>query len=213
MFPNRIPRSGINEASLCHTPPHKTIDPYGIEEDCMPDTYLALLRGVNVGGKNKLPMKDLAEVFAAAGCTNVRTYIQSGNVVFRPPATLAGGIAGRIAARIEERFGISAPVVLRTAEQLRAILTGNPFLAEGADPAMLHVLFLADTPNATAAAGLDPQRSPGDRFVIRGPDLYLHAPNGMGKSKLTNAYFDSKLATVSTIRNWRTVTALYEIMS
>ncbi len=178
----------------------------------MPATHVALMRGINVGGKNKLPMKDLAELFAGAGCGDVRTYIQSGNVLFSAPRGVLTKLPGLVAARIAERFGYRTPVVLRTADELAETIANNSFLTAGAAEETLHVMFLADVPSARAVGDLDPRRSPGDTFVVRGRDVYLRLPNGAARTKLTNAYFDSKLATVSTGRNWRTVTKLLEMM-
>lgn len=172
--------------------------------------HVALLRGVNVGGKNRLPMKELAALFEAAGCTGVRTYIQSGNVVFRADARTAKGLAGTVEAAITRRFGFTAPVVLRRADALDAVLHRNPFLAEGVDPVALHVAFLAEPPAAARVKALDPQRSPPDRFAVRGAEVYLCCPNGMGRSKLTTAWLDASLATTSTVRNWNTVRTLAE---
>jgi uncharacterized protein (DUF1697 family) len=173
--------------------------------------YVALLRGINVGGNNLLPMKDLALMFATAGCTDVRTYIQSGNVIFQAPAG-APKIAETIAANIEKRFGFRVPMILRTSQQLRKIIRDNPFLATATDQKVLYVYFLAHAPNAQVIAGLDPGRSAPDAFHVRGQEIYLHLPNGMGRSKLTNAYFDSKLSTTCTARNWATVLKLAEMM-
>jgi uncharacterized protein (DUF1697 family) len=178
----------------------------------MPAKYLALLRGINVGGKNKLPMKELAEMFASAGCADVRTFIQSGNVIFRSAAGVAAKVPAVVGASITARFGYKIPIVLRSLDQLNAVVAGNPFLEMVADTATLHVMFLADRPGDDAVAGLDPNRSPGDTFIVRGADVYLQLPGGGGNSKLTNAYFDSRLTTVSTVRNWRTVTKLLELM-
>lgn len=175
-------------------------------------THVALLRGINVGGKNILPMKDLAEIFLKAGCTEVRTFIQSGNVLFNAPAKVAKQIARTMPEQIEKRFGHRPPFVIRTAEQLAVAAANNPFLQGGAAEDKVHVMFLADAPDAARVKGLDPARSSPDAFAVRGADIYLFLPNGGGRSKLTNAYFDSKLATVSTIRNWRTVTTLLEMM-
>jgi uncharacterized protein (DUF1697 family) len=174
--------------------------------------YLALLRGVNVGGKNKLPMKALAEMFVAAGCHNVRTYIQSGNVLFAADPSIATKLPARIASRIEADFGYRTPVVLRTADQLATIVANNPFRVSEATLDSLHVLFLADPPGPSRVASLDPNRSPPDAFIFRGQEVFLHCPNGVARTKLTNAYFDSKLATISTGRNWRTVTKLLVLM-
>lgn len=172
---------------------------------------LAFLRGINVGGKNKLPMKDLADMFINAGCKDVRTFIQSGNVIFDAPSKLVRTLPELVGARIKDQFGYQIPVVLRTAEELQEALAGNPFLKNGADENTLHLMFLADAPPSPLIQQLDPDRSPPDRFVVRGKDIYLHLPKGVADTKLTNAYFDSKLKTVSTGRNWRTVTKLVEL--
>jgi len=171
---------------------------------------IALLRGINVGGKNKLPMKDLAALFREAGCEDVRTYIQSGNVLYRVGDTPADAIPSLISASIEDRFGYRIPVVTRTAADLRAIVEANPFAESGAAADKLLVLFLADAPSPEQVEALDPNRSPGDEYAVVGREVYLHCPNGFARSKLTNSYFDSALSTTSTGRNWRTVGKLLE---
>ena len=170
-----------------------------------------MLRGINVGGKNKIPMKDLCDLFTVAGCEGIRTYIQSGNVIFHAGAALAKLIPDLIAEAVRDRFGYRVPVVLRNAEELRKVVHNNPFLTAGADTGVLHVAFLADRPDAAKVAALDPTRSPPDEFTVRGGEIYLKCPNGVARTKLTNAYFDSKLATTSTVRNWRTVLKLLEL--
>jgi len=172
---------------------------------------VALLRGINVGGKNKLPMLDLAEMFTEAGCSDVRTYIQSGNVVFSVAPKSAKRLPDLVSRQIVDRFGYQVPVVLRTADEFRQVAVSNPFLKSEADVNSLHVGFLADLPDQSQIAALDPKRSPGDSFKVRGREVYLCLPNGVAKSKLTNAYFDSTLATTSTFRNWRTVLKLLEL--
>jgi uncharacterized protein (DUF1697 family) len=170
--------------------------------------YVALLRGINVGGKNKLPMADLSAMFTAVGCSAVQTYIQSGNVVFEAPAAVAGGAAALVAQAIADRFGYRIPVVLRTAAELAAVALENPLLAKGADPSVLHVVFLAGAPAASRVAALDPNRSPPDELLVRGREIYLACPNGIARTRITNAYLDATLATTSTLRNWRTVLEL-----
>jgi uncharacterized protein (DUF1697 family) len=178
----------------------------------MPTAYVALLRGINVGGKNKLPMKELSALFVTAGCTDVRTYIQSGNVLFNASRAVSTKVAVHVAEQISERFGYRTPVVVRTTKQMEGVVRGNPFLAKGEAEDRQFVLFLADLPTAAAVAVLDPNRSPGDAYILRDRDIYMHLPNGVARTKLTNAYFDSKLSTISTGRNWRTVTKLLEMM-
>jgi uncharacterized protein (DUF1697 family) len=174
----------------------------------MADTQLALLRGINVGGKNKLPMRDLAAMFEEAGCENVRTFIQSGNVIFTATSNVSKRLAGVVTLKIADRFGHQVPVILRTAQQLRDVISNNPF-PQAED---LHVMFLADRPSPAKIASLDPDRSPPDVFLVRGQEIYLHLLNGAARTKLTNAWFDSKLGTVSTGRNWRTVNKLLDLM-
>ncbi|MGI8687449.1 MAG: DUF1697 domain-containing protein [Thermomicrobiales bacterium] len=178
----------------------------------MSATYVALLRGINVGGKNKLPMKELLDLFVQAGCRDARAYIQSGNVIFQADTDSAASLPDVITARIAERFGYRVPVLVRTAEQIGDVIRHNPFIAAGAAEEALHVLFLANQPNAASVDSLDPDRSPPDAFIVRGQEIYLRLPNGAGRTKLTNTYFDAKLAMTSTGRNWRTVTTLFALM-
>lgn len=172
---------------------------------------VALLRGINVGGKNRLPMKELAALFVEAGCDDVRTYIQSGNVVFRTGPAGGVEISSIISASILDRFGYQVPVITRTAREFQEIVQANPFVEAGAEADKLHVMFLAELPDGAQVETLDRQRSPGDEFAVRGREVYLHCPNGVARSKLTNSYFDSRLSTTSTSRNWRTVRKLLEL--
>lgn len=168
---------------------------------------VALLRGINVGGKNLLPMKRLAELFIAAGCTEVKTYIQSGNVVFRNGD--AELVAEKVRAEIAANFGLTVPVVVRTAAEMAKVVTSNPFGKQGVDTDWMHVMFLANAPTKEMVAALDASRGvDGEEFVVHGREVYLHLPHGAARTKLTNAYFDSKLKTVGTQRNWRTVLVL-----
>jgi uncharacterized protein (DUF1697 family) len=172
--------------------------------------FVALLRGINVGGKNRLPMKDLAAIFERAGCVDVQHYIQSGNVVFAAKEAIARRIASLVAKSIARDHGFEAPVVIRTAAEMHAIAVSNPFLRGRGDidPKTLHVMFLADEPSRDRASALDPDRSHPDSFVLKGRELYLSLPNGAARTRLTNAYFDSALRTTSTGRNWNTVLEL-----
>lgn len=175
-------------------------------------THVALLRGINVGGKNKLPMKELAAMFEDAGCRDVRTYIQSGNVVFRASGAIAARAARSVRAAVAKRIGNEVPVILRTAAELRQAARKNPFAAKGADLQPLHVAFLEDKPSAAQVKALDPDRSPPDELAFHGREVYLRLPNGVARTKITNAYLDRTLATSSTVRNWRTVQKLLEML-
>ena len=167
--------------------------------------HVLLLRGINVGGKNLLPMKDLARLCAELGGQNVRTYIQSGNVAL--DHAHAHTLARDLQALILRDLSLTVPVVARAQAELAGTLAHNPW--PDRDVGSLHVAFLADTPGQVAA--LDPMRSPPDEFHVRGKDVYLHLPHGVARTKLTNAWLDAQLKTVSTLRNWRTVQTLAEL--
>lgn len=141
----------------------------------------------------------------------MRTYIQSGNVVFTARSAVARRMAASLSQAIADRLGLTVPVVLRSVAQLRAVVDDNPFLAQGVDPQALHVAFLADAPGAELGAALDPDRSPPDALVLRGAALFLHLSGGVAKTTLTNAYLDRVLQTTCTLRNWRTVLTLAEM--
>ena len=171
---------------------------------------LALLRGINVGGKATLPMRELAEIFAVAGASDVSTYIQSGNVIFRADAPEK--VTALVTERVRQRYGYPGRIVVLTRGEMESVTGGNPYAKAGVDAAWLHVYFLADAPSSVAVKQLDASRSAPDSFVVRGRAIYLHLPNGMARTKLTNAYFDAQLKTVCTARNWKTTMALYERM-
>jgi uncharacterized protein (DUF1697 family) len=178
----------------------------------MPEKQVALLRGINVGGKNKLPMKDLVAMFVDAGCSDVQNFIQSGNIIFRAPVRLSVRLPSLITEAISNRFGFRVPVLLRTFDQLQEVIASNPYFHAEADEDLLYVMFLAESPTSASIASLDPGRSPPDVYKVRGREIYLELHNGAAKTKLTNDYFDRKLATTSTARNWRTVNKLLELM-
>jgi uncharacterized protein (DUF1697 family) len=169
--------------------------------------FVGLLRGINVGGKHSLPMKTLVKLFEAAGATAVRTYIQSGNVVYRAPRGRGNDVCEVVSRSVREQLEIPVPIVVRSGPELARVAAGHP-LAVGADPKTLHVVFLSLKSTASQVASLDPDRSPPDRFIFAGSEIYLCCPNGMARTKLTNAYFDRALGAVSTVRNWSTVQKL-----
>jgi len=171
---------------------------------------VALLRGINVGGGNKLAMAGLRGLMADLGFEHVETYIQSGNVVFSGDATDAGE---QIRTAIKETFGLAVSVVTRTAPDLHQLVATNPYDVNEIEGRLLHVVFLADTPAPAAVACLDPDRSPPDEFHVIGREVYAHFPNGSGRSKLTIAYFERTLETTATMRNWNTVMKLVRMLA
>ena len=174
-------------------------------------TYVALIRGINVGGHNRISMAELRSVFSSLGHQDVTTLIQSGNVVFGSGAGDAAAVAREIELRLAADFGLGVSVLLRTPPELAQVAGNNPFLADEADLSRLHALFLNALPAAGAVDALDPSRSPPDRFSVRGREIYLHYPNGAGRSRLTVGYFESRLGIGATARNWNTVLRLVEL--
>jgi uncharacterized protein (DUF1697 family) len=145
------------------------------------------------------------------GLEDVVTYVQSGNVVFRAPKRSERTIAASIERRVADEFGVQSRVLIRTPLELAAIAAGNPFLAESADPAKLHVVFLSAVPAKARAAALDPDRAPPAEHRLVGRELYLHLPEGAGASKLSLDWVERTLGVDGTQRNWRTVLKLLEL--
>lgn len=170
---------------------------------------VALLRGINVGGKRLVPMKTLAGLVEKAGGRDVVTYIQSGNVVFTPSRQKPDAAA--LSKALESELGFAVPVVVRSHAELVRCKGASPFAKRAKDPKHLHVSFLSEAPTPERIAALDPSRSPGDELRVIGAELHLHLPNGVGKSKLTSDYLDRTLGVVGTIRNWATLGKLIEL--
>jgi uncharacterized protein (DUF1697 family) len=175
------------------------------------ERFVLLLRGINLGPNNKLPMPDLCALVEELGARDVRHYIQSGNLAFDATTKVAAGIPTRLSTQIKARWGYDVPVVSRTRSAVVAVVDRNPFLRRGVALKSLHVAFLADPPSKSRVATLDATRSPGDEFAVVGSEIYLLLPNGVARTKLTNAYFDRSLETISTVRNWNTVQKLTEL--
>lgn len=171
-------------------------------------TWIALLRGINVGTRRRLPMKDLSAIFSEAGAAPVRTWIQSGNVVFG--ADDAEAVRVVVEAGIEARFGFHSAIVLRSAQALAAIAADNPFVGDEPDTSRLHVAFLRDAIDPDVLSPVPPGAT--ERVAVRegGREIYLHTPDGLGRTRLPSAAFEPR-GTVSTLRNWRTTLKLLEL--
>lgn len=167
-------------------------------------TWIAYFRGINVGGHNKLPMKDLARRMEESGFTRVKTYIQSGNVVFQAPGAKAAPLAKRIAALTAEHFGFTPAVLVLPASELAEIAAANPYPEAESDHKSLHLFLLLEAPKSPDMATLDRLRAPTERFTLTDQVLYLHAPDGIGKSKLAERV-ERALGVPVTARNWRTI--------
>jgi uncharacterized protein (DUF1697 family) len=171
--------------------------------------WVALLRGINVSGQRRIPMERLRSSFASMGFRGVRTYVQSGNVVFEAAPNTHDALTGKIEEGIRRDFGFSVVVILRTAKELEKIVKINPFLIEGdIEEAKLHVTFLAKPPKKSALENLETLPRSSDQFRLRGCEIYLYCPDGYGKTKLSNSAFEKKLSVGATTRNWKTTNVL-----
>ena len=174
-------------------------------------TYIAMLRGINVGGNNMIKMEALRALVTGLGHAEVATYIQSGNVIFKSRVATPATVSRAIESQITTKFGMAIAVILRTREQLAGVVRDNPFLTRGTDPATLYVIFLKEAPDPARLARLDPQQVAPDECRVVGTEIYARYPNGYGRSKMTNTFFEGRLGVRGTARNWKTVTKLLEL--
>lgn len=172
--------------------------------------YVALFRGINVGGHKKVAMGDLREVLGALGYEEVETYLQSGNALFTTAATESDAVGGEIAQALRSRLGMEVKVLVRTAGELAEVVEGNPFPEGTAEPKKLHVAFLSAAPDDERLAALDPAPYEPDELRLGDRAVYLWYPNGYGRTKLTNDVLERKLGVTATTRNWNTVVNLLE---
>jgi uncharacterized protein (DUF1697 family) len=168
--------------------------------------YVALLRGINVGGHRPVKMSDLRTTLEKAGCTNVATYIQSGNVVFAHEEKSEGTLLPIIEAAIAKQAGFEVDVILRTRSELAKVVTNNPF--KKAQPEQLYVFFMAKKPARDALATFDAKPFEPERFAIVGRELYVLVPNGLGRSQLVGKLVRKSPVKEATARNWRTIQTL-----
>ena len=175
--------------------------------------YVSLLRAANVGGTGLIKMDALRDVYESLGLGDVRTLLQSGNVLFRSGLTDRQRLVKRITQEIERKFDLQVEVILRTLAELASIVDRGPVLSPRADKSKLLVMFLSDVPAAAAQDALKAwHKSKGlkELLEIRGPEIYLYYPDGVGRSKLTSSVIEGKLETSGTARNWNTLTKLVE---
>jgi uncharacterized protein (DUF1697 family) len=173
------------------------------------ETYIALLRGINVGGK-VLKMADLKQAVAGLGFEDVRTYLQSGNMVFKAAKTSNAEIAERIASAVKTHKAIDVKIMVRSAREWDRVIMGNPYPQAEEKPKTVHAFILDDQPGKDRVAILRTKDAGSEEWVIVGDALYLHTPDGFGKSVLGNL-IERTLKVPVTARNWNTVRALKEL--
>ena len=173
---------------------------------------IALLRGINVSGRNVATVTNIKRAFKSLGFENVRTYAQSGNVIFDCKRAEAGEMARSLEEKLNETFGLSTNVIIRTQTELEKIIENNP-LIDSSEIALdkFYVTFLSDMPDKTVSSNRDITPGQGETFVIIGKEVYLYCPNGYARTRLSNAKFETKLKTVATTRNWKTINKLLAI--
>ncbi len=173
-------------------------------------TYIALFRGINVGGKNSLPMKELASIFEILGASNVKTYIQSGNVLFQSASEDISSFSKRLGIEIRKRRGFEPHILVIGLSKVETVLTDNPFPEAESEPSSLHVGFLSFAPKNPNLKKLESLKKDSEQFCLIGSIFYLHAPEGVGRSKLA-ASSEKLLGVPKTDRNWNTVCKLKEM--
>ena len=167
-------------------------------------TYIAFFRGINVGGHNLLPMHELVGVLEGLGLHNIKTYIQSGNVVFQSEKIDTSGLSDKISVAINKRHGFTPQVFLLELDELENAIASNPFPEAESEPKTLHLYFLALVPKSPDLKTLEGIKRESERFKLKGKVFYLHAPDGIGRSKLA-VQAEKSLGIAVTARNWRTV--------
>lgn len=176
------------------------------------NTWIALLRGVNVVGKNKLPMKEFAAALEDAGFKSTRTYIQSGNVIFRNGRSTARTLSARIEKLVLQQFGFAPRVIVITAAELAAAIRGNPFAEGQRNHKCLHLYFLSEKPSKPDLDSLLRVDSGRDEFALKGSVVYLYTPDGFAQSVL-RPKLERSLGATATARNWRTANELLKMAS
>lgn len=175
--------------------------------------YIAILRGINVGGRKPVRMEQLRESCAALGFRSIETYVQSGNIVFLDAEKSPSNLSKSISEAILGDFGFRVPVLVKTSKEMGEVIMRNPFLKEtGIDPSKLHVTFLSVAASKDALKSLERFPTKPDRFYVGRQEIYLYCP-GYGKTKLSNTAFEKALSIGTTTRNWKTVGALFEMAS
>jgi uncharacterized protein (DUF1697 family) len=174
--------------------------------------YIAMLRGVNVSGQKIVRMERLRASCDALGFRHVATYVQSGNIVFGAEQKSPSTLSKQISDTILHDFGLAVPTLVKTREEMQAVIERNPFLKEAdIDVSKLHVTFLSGPHPADSLKTLQALQAKPDQFHIGRHEVYLHCPHGYGRSKLANTAIEKALAVSATTRKWKTVVTLLEM--
>lgn len=176
------------------------------------ETYIAVLRGINVSGHNIIKMDALRKLFEDSGYGYVRTYIQSGNVIFANVKTAAEKLEKNISEKILNTFGYDVPVIVRDLNEIKKLIKDNPFTKNaGQDLKNLYAILLSNEPAKESTGKIPEVPNDSTIYLIKGKTVYLYCPGGYGNTKLTNAFFEKHLRVMATARNWKTICELAKI--
>lgn len=176
------------------------------------ETYIAILRGINVSGQKMIKMPALKKMFEDLGFGNVQTYIQSGNVLFDHAKSDDQDLGKQIHEGILKTFGFEVPVIVLSKAEMDKVLHQNPYAGdEEKDVSKLHVTFLSEIPEKELVAKIEAAKYLPDEFIVKEKSIYLFCPTGYGQTKLHNNFFESKFKAIATTRNWKTVNELVRL--
>lgn len=175
-------------------------------------TYISILRGINVSGKKLIKMDALRRSYERLGFQHVKTYVQSGNVIFTIKDMVIADLEKKISQQIEKDFGYTIPIIVLTMDKLKQVIDDNPFLKEPhKDPAFLHVTFLSSKPADYDKKTIADKKRNEEEIIFSDGAVYLYCPDGYGQTKLTNNFLEAKLKVAATTRNWKSTNELLKI--
>ncbi len=174
----------------------------------MSKVFVAMLRGINVSGQKKVNMAELRQLLSDIGLHDLESYIQSGNIIFKADQD-ADKLAGVIRESILNHFGFEVPTLVLPAAEMDLIIQKNPF--QDKDLSKLHVTFLSSQPNSQLVESLPLSSNPNEGYLVNGKVIYVYCPDGYGRTKINNMFFERKLKTAATTRNWKTCLTLWEM--
>ncbi len=184
--------------------PHKTLS--------IMTTYISILRGINVSGKKLVKMDALSKMYESIGFKNIKTYVQSGNVVFASEENDLKKLEKIISSQIETEFGFNVPVIVFDTKTLETIIENNPFSKDSSkESVFMHVTFLAESPKEFDKEVITSKKQPDEEIAFAQNAVYLYCPNGYARTKLNNNYIESKLKVNATTRNWKTTNELLKL--
>jgi uncharacterized protein (DUF1697 family) len=175
------------------------------------NTYIALLRGINVSGQKQIKMTELKALFEELKFSDVQTYIQSGNVIFKSKEDQVNKLESKVAKAIREKFGFDVKIIVKTPKEFEYVLKNNPFIKKKKEAERLYTTFLSEVPSTEKIKKLKETDYSPEEYTIDGKNIFMFFPDGYGKARLSNNLFENKLKVFATTRNWKTVNTLWKM--